>query len=562
MSTIDQSKAGTRPDVAPAPPAKADPETISLSGYEIGERYEPGTVETQDPSDPSKPHPRIGTPGQYPFTRGVHETMYRTRLWTMRQFAGFGSADDTNRRFKYLLENARGTKANTGLSTAFDLPTLMGRDSDDPLSAGEVGRCGVAIDTIEDMERLYADIPLEDVTVSQTINGPAAVIWAMYLAMARRRGFDWGRLGGTLQNDILKEFHSQNEFIYPPEPSVKLVVDTIEFQTRHVPRWNSVSISGYHIREAGSTATQELAFTLRDGMEYVEACMKRGLDVNAFGPRLSFFFNAHNEFFEEICKLRAARRIWAAAMKERYGATNERAWWMRTHVQTAGCSLTEQQPLNNIVRVAYQAMAGVLGGCQSLHTDSMDETLGLPTETAVRVALRTQQILAHETGVHRTVDPLGGSWFVEALTDQMETDANGIISEIDEMGGVVSGIHKGYFRRQIAEASYRFGQEMEAGDRIIVGVNAYHDGNEDHSVEILQIPHQVEIDQCDRLESFKRRRDADTVNRSLDAIRDAARKGENTMPALIEGAESGATLGEMVQAMADVYGRYTGGPEW
>jgi methylmalonyl-CoA mutase N-terminal domain/subunit len=559
MSTIDHSKAGTRPADAVAKP---DPETISLSGYEIAERYEPATVPTADAADPSRPHDRIGTPGAFPFTRGVHETMYRSRLWTMRQFAGFGSADDTNRRFKYLLENARGTKANTGLSTAFDLPTLMGRDSDDPLSAGEVGRCGVAIDTIEDMERLYADIPLEDVTVSQTINGPAAVIWAMYLAMARRRGFDWGKLGGTLQNDILKEFHSQNEFIYPPEPSVKLVVDTIEFQTNHVPRWNSISISGYHIREAGSTATQELAFTLRDGMEYVEAAMKRGLDVNAFGPRLSFFFNAHNEFFEEICKLRAARRIWAHAMRDRYGATNERAWWMRTHVQTAGCSLTEQQPLNNIVRVAYQAMAGVLGGCQSLHTDSMDETLGLPTETAVRVALRTQQILAHETGVHRTVDPLGGSWFVEALTDQMEADANAIIGEIDEMGGVVSGIHKGYFRRQIAEASYRFGQEMEAGDRIIVGVNAYQDGNDDHSVEILQISHQVEVEQCDRLEAFKKRRDADAVSRSLDAIRGACRGGENVMPALIEGAEAGATLGEMVQAMADVYGRYTGGPEW
>ena len=559
MSTIENSKAGTRPANAAAKP---DPETISLSGYEIAERYEPAAVPTVDAADPARTHERIGSPGAFPFTRGVHETMYRSRLWTMRQFAGFGSADDTNRRFKYLLENASGTKANTGLSTTFDLPTLMGRDSDDPLSAGEVGRCGVAIDTIEDMERLYADIPLEDVTVSQTINGPAAVIWAMYLAMARRRGFDWGKLGGTLQNDILKEFHSQNEFIYPPEPSVKLVVDTIEFQTNHVPRWNSISISGYHIREAGSSATQELAFTLRDWMEYVEAAMKRGLDVNAFGPRLSFFFNAHNEFFEEICKLRAARRIWAHAMRDRYGATNERAWWMRTHVQTAGCSLTEQQPLNNIVRVAYQAMAGVLGGCQSLHTDSMDETLGLPTETAVRVALRTQQILAHETGVHRTVDPLGGSWFVEALTDQMEADANAIIGEIDEMGGVVSGIHKGYFRRQIAEASYRFGQEMEAGDRIIVGVNAYQDGNDDHSVEILQISHQVEVEQCDRLEAFKKRRDADAVSRSLDAIRGACRSGENVMPALIEGAEAGATLGEMVQAMADIYGRYTGGPEW
>ena len=541
---------------------RPDPETVTLSGYAVAPLYGPETVETSDPSEPARPHDRIARPGEYPFTRGVHPTMYRSRLWTMRQFAGFGSADDTNRRFKYLLENAKGTKANTGLSTAFDLPTLMGRDSDDPLSAGEVGRCGVAIDTIDDMHRLYADIPVGDVTVSQTINGPACVIWAMYLAMARERGIDWTSLGGTLQNDILKEFHSQNEFIYPPEASVKLVVDTIEYAAKHLPRWNSVSISGYHIREAGSTATQELAFTLRDGMEYVEAAMSRGLDVDVFAPRLSFFFNAHNEFFEEICKLRAARRIWAKAMKERFGARSERSWWMRTHVQTAGCSLTEQQPLNNIVRVAYQAMAGVLGGCQSLHTDSMDETLGLPTETAVRVALRTQQILAHETGVHRTVDPLGGSWFVEGLTDRMEEDAGEIISNIDEMGGVVSGIHKGYFRRAIAEASYRTGQEMEAGDRIVVGVNAYPDGNEDHQVEILQIPDTVETVQCDRLDGYRAGRDADAAARALDDIRAAARAGDNIMDSLVAGSLARCTLGEMVQSMADVYGRYSGGPEW
>lgn len=540
----------------------SDPELVTISGYEVDGCYGPGTVDTTVDGDPTVPAERIGVPGQFPFTRGIHEEMYRKRLWTMRQFAGFGSADDTNARFKYLLENAKGTKANTGLSTAFDLPTLMGRDSDDPLAAGEVGRCGVAIDTIDDMERLYADIPIEKVTVSQTINGPACVIWALYLAMAKQRGIAISELGGTLQNDILKEFHSQNEFIYPPEASVKLVVDTIEYASLHCPKWNSVSISGYHIREAGSTAVQELAFTLRDGMEYVEAAIARGLDVDAFAPRLSFFFNAHNEFFEEICKLRAARRIWANAMRERFGAKNERSWWMRTHVQTAGCSLTEQQPLNNIVRVAYQAMAGVLGGGQSLHTDSMDETLGLPTETAVRVALRTQQILAHETGVHRTVDPLGGSWYVEALTDQMENDANAIFTEIDDMGGVVEGIHRGYFRRAIAEASYRFGQEMEAGDRIIVGVNAYTDGNEENPVEILQIPHQIEVDQCDRLERFRRERDGDAVARALDAIRSAARDGQNVMDSLVEGALQKCTMGEMVQAMADVYGRYTGGPEW
>lgn len=558
--TASQPTAATK-TAAPAKPA-VDPETVTLSGYVIDERYGPRSVQVNDPADASRPHPRIGEPGQFPFTRGVHSTMYRSRLWTMRQFAGFGSADDTNRRFKYLLENAKGTKANTGLSTAFDLPTLMGRDSDDPLSAGEVGRCGVAISTIEDMHRLYADIPVGEVTVSQTINGPAAVIWAMYLAMAKERGIPWSSVGGTLQNDILKEFHAQNEFIYPPEASVKLVVDTIEFAAQHLPKWNSVSISGYHIREAGSTATQELAFTLRDGMEYVEACMKRGMAVDAFAPRLSFFFNSHNEFFEEICKLRAARRIWAHAMRDRYGARHERSMLMRTHVQTAGCSLTEQQPLNNIVRVAYQAMAGVLGGCQSLHTDSMDETLGLPTETAVRVALRTQQILAHETGVHRTVDPLGGSWYVEALTDQMEKDANQYIREIDDMGGVVAGVHKGYFRRQIAEASYRFGQEMEAGDRLVVGMNAYTEGNEGHQVEILQIPHAVETEQCDRLARFRRERSADGVKRALDGIRASARAGQNVMPALVDGALAKCTLGEMVQAMADVYGRYSGGPEW
>jgi methylmalonyl-CoA mutase N-terminal domain/subunit len=560
-NTSDHANVNVNVQQAASPARAVNPEAVTLSGYEVEQQYGPN-ISTTDAKDSTKPHARIGQPGEFPFTRGVHQTMYRNRLWTMRQFAGFGSADDTNKRFKYLLDNAKGTKANTGLSTAFDLPTLMGRDSDDPLAAGEVGRCGVAICTIDDMHRLYADIPVGDVTVSQTINGPACVIWAMYLAMAKQRGISWDSLGGTLQNDILKEFHSQNEFIYPPEASVKLVVDTIEFAAQNTPKWNSVSISGYHIRESGSTATQELAFTLRDGMEYVEACLQRGLDVDSFAPRLSFFFNSHNEFFEEICKLRAARRIWANAMRFRFGAKQERSWLMRTHVQTAGCSLTEQQPMNNIVRVAYQALAGVLGGCQSLHTDSMDETLGLPTEAAVRVALRTQQILAHETGVHRTVDPLGGSWFVEALTDRMETDANEFIKEIDDMGGVVAGIHKGYFRRQIAEASYRFGQEMEAGDRVIVGVNAYPEGNEDRQMEILQIPHEVESQQNDRLAKFRSERNADLAKKGLDGIRAAARAGQNVMPSLVQASLDRCTLGEMVQAMADVYGRYAGGPEW
>lgn len=579
--TLAMTTAPTRgtppvPGASAAPASeRIDPQAVTISGLVLDPCYGPpslGGSSISGMAESLKHAERdLASPGQFPYTRGLFPQGYRTRLWTMRQFAGFGSADDTNKRFKYLLSQAKGTSANTGLSTAFDLPTLMGRDSDDGLSVGEVGRCGVAIDTIEDMHRLYADIPVGEVTVSQTINGPAAVIWAMYLAMAKQRGIPWDTLGGTLQNDILKEFHSQNEFIYPPEASVKLVVDTIEFQSRHVPRWNSVSISGYHIREAGSTAAQELAFTLRDGMEYVEACLARGLDIDDFAPRLSFFFNSHNEFFEEICKLRAARRIWARMMKDRYGAKSPRSWFMKTHVQTAGCSLTEQQPLNNIVRVAYQAMAAVLGGCQSLHTDSMDETLGLPTEQAVTVALRTQQILAHETGVTRVTDPLGGSWFVEALTDKIEAEALDYIASIDAMGGgpwpkgrsgVVEGINRGYFRRQIAEASYRFSEECEAGDRLIVGVNAYRDENEERPIEILQIGHDVEEQQVARLTDFKRRRDAKGVEAALEAIREAARRDRNVMPALVDGALANCTLGEMVQAMADVYGRYTGGPEW
>ncbi len=576
MTTADNTRL-TKETASKPTNYKPDPNAVTISGIELDPNYTP------DSSPESLKHidRDIAEAGRFPYTRGLFPKGYRTRLWTMRQFAGFGSADDTNQRFKYILNAGKTTKtkANTGLSTAFDLPTLMGRDSDDALSLGEVGKCGVAIDTIEDMHRLYADIPIDQVTVSQTINAPACVIWAMYLAMAKQRGIDWSTLGGTLQNDILKEFHAQNEFIYPPEASTKLVVDTIEFQSQHLPKWNSVSISGYHIREAGSSATQELAFTLRDGMEYVEACLIRGLDIEQFAPRLSFFFNAHNEFFEEIAKLRAARRIWARMMRDRYGAQNERSWFMKTHVQTAGCSLTEQQPLNNIVRVAYQAMAAVLGGCQSLHTDSMDETLGLPTEQAVTVALRTQQILAHETGVTRTTDPLGGSWFMESLTDTVEAEALSYIADIDDMGrgpwkpehasttaiddgGVVRGIHKGYFRRQIAEASYRFSEECENHDRIIVGVNEYVDNEEERPIDILTIPDSVETEQVERLSEFKKRRDADGVNRALDAIREAARNNDNVMPTLVEGALANCTMGEMVQAMADVYGRYTGGPEW
>jgi methylmalonyl-CoA mutase, N-terminal domain len=577
-----------------------DPQAVTISGIVLDPVYGPEHL----PESLKHIDRDIGEPGAFPYTRGLFPQGYRTRLWTMRQFAGFGSADDTNERFKYLLAAAStSTKANTGLSTAFDLPTLMGRDSDDALCLGEVGKCGVAIDTIADMHRLYADIPIDSVTVSQTINGPAAAIWAMYLGMALQRGIDLNSLGGTLQNDILKEFHAQNEFIYPPEPSVKLVVDTIEFQAKQVAKWHSVSISGYHIREAGSTAPQELAFTLRDGMEYVEACLMRGMDIDEFAPRLSFFFNSHNEFFEEIAKLRAARRIWARRMRDVYGAKNPKSWYMKTHVQTAGCSLTEQQPLNNIVRVAYQAMAGVLGGCQSLHTDSMDETLGLPTEQAVTVALRTQQILAHETGVTRTVDPLGGSWFVESLTDRVEAEALAFIDEIDNMasgcwpackthwagehgGGVVAGINRGYFRRQIAEASYRFSEECEAGDRVIVGLNEYIDDDEKRPIDILMIGEEVETEQVAALTEFKRKRDPALVRAALDRLRTTCRDGDpgsegsasdscypdsagalgldehNVMPSLVNASLAGCTLGEMTLAMADIYGRYSGGPEW
>lgn len=578
-ASSSSSRPSTSASGLPAAP-KLDPHAVTISGVVLEPSYGPNTPGGMPKSlTPERRQSDLPEPGMFPYTRGLFEQGYRTRSWTMRQFAGFGSAADTNNRFKYLLAQAGAKGTNTGLSTAFDLPTLMGRDSDDPLAAGEVGKCGVAICTIEDMHRLYADIPVDKVSVSQTINAPAAIIWAMYLAMAKQRGIDWSTLSGTSQNDICKEFHAQNEFIYPPEPSVKLVVDTMEFASKHVPKWHPISISGYHIREAGSTATQELAFTLRDGMEYVEAAIERGLDVDSFGPRLSFFFNSHNEFFEEICKLRAARRIWARMMRDRYGAKKDKSWFMKTHVQTAGCSLTEQQPMNNIVRVAFQAMAAVLGGCQSLHTDSMDETLGLPTEQAVTVALRTQQILAHETGVTRVGDPLGGSWFIENLTDKMEADALGIIAEIDAMGGgpfkldangkniggrqgVVHGINRGYFRRSIAEAAYRFSEECEAKDRIVVGLNEYTDANEKRQIDILQIPHTVEVEQCERLAAFKARRDKTLVNKSLDAIRKAARADQNVMPMLVEGALNNCSLGEMVQAMADVYGRYTGGPEW
>ncbi|NUQ50466.1 MAG: methylmalonyl-CoA mutase, partial [Phycisphaerae bacterium] len=473
----------------PAP--STDPTTIS--GLPIKQVYTPediGHIEFLD---------EIGHPGQFPYTRGIHADMYRTKVWTMRQFAGFGSAAQTNERFKYLLEHGQ-----TGLSTAFDLPTLMGRDSDDPLSLGEVGKCGVAISSLEDMRVLFDGIRLDQVSTSMTINAPAAILLAFYICVARDQGVPLSKLRGTLQNDILKEFHAQNEFVFPPGPSVKLVVDTIEYGTQHMPQWNTVSVSGYHIREAGATAVQELAFTLADGICYVQESIKRGLDVDAFAPRLSFFWDVHNEFFEEVAKFRAARRMWARIMRDRFGAKSERSWWLRTHAQTAGVSLTEQQPLVNVIRVAYQALAAVLGGTQSLHTNSMDETLALPTEQAVKVALRTQQIIAEETGVTRTVDPLGGSYFVEALTSEVEKRAWEIIEHVDELGGVLPAIEQGYFRRSIADSSHRFGQEFDAGQRVMVGVNKYVDDDYER-IPTLVIDESVEREQVARLRAMRAR---------------------------------------------------------
>jgi methylmalonyl-CoA mutase N-terminal domain/subunit len=492
----------------------------------------------------------VGYPGQYPFTRGIHPTGYRGKLWTMRMFAGFGSAEETNARFKYLLEQGQ-----TGLSIAFDMPTLYGRDTDHPLVEGEFGKCGVAVSSLADMEILLADLPLDQVSTSMTINSPAAMIWAMYLVVAEKRGIPWSKLRGTIQNDILKEYIAQNEYIFPPEPSMRLVVDTIEFATRHVPQWNPISVSGYHIREAGSTAVQELAFTLADGFAYVEAALERGLDIDEFAPRISFFFNAHNDFFEEIAKYRAARRIWARAMRERYGAKNERSWWLRFHTQTAGCSLTAQQPEINIVRTAIQALAAVLGGTQSLHTNSMDEALALPSEKAVTIALRTQQIIAYESGVANTVDPLGGSYFVEALTDRMEREAQHIFDAINAQGGVIAAIRNGYFHREIADAAYRYQQEIDRGERIIVGVNAFQD-DEPITIPILQMDPEGEKRHLERLNRVRRDRDQELVKRRLAELRAAAQGTENMMPAILECVRAYCTLGEMCDVLREVFGVY------
>ncbi|MCS6888601.1 methylmalonyl-CoA mutase family protein [Chloroflexus sp.] len=492
----------------------------------------------------------VGYPGQYPFTRGIHPTGYRGKLWTMRMFAGFGSAEETNARFKYLLEQGQ-----TGLSIAFDMPTLYGRDTDHPLVEGEFGKCGVAVSSLADMEILLDGLPLDQVSTSMTINSPAAMIWAMYLVVAEKRGIPWNQLRGTIQNDILKEYIAQNEYIFPPEPSMRLVVDTIEFATRHVPQWNPISVSGYHIREAGSTAVQELAFTLADGFAYVEAALERGLDIDEFAPRISFFFNAHNDFFEEIAKYRAARRIWARAMRERYGAKNERSWWLRFHTQTAGCSLTAQQPEINIVRTAIQALAAVLGGTQSLHTNSMDEALALPSEKAVTIALRTQQIIAYESGVANTVDPLGGSYFVEALTDRMEREAQAIFDAINAQGGVIAAIRNGYYHREIADAAYRYQQEIDRGERIIVGVNAFQ-ADEPLEIPILQMDPEGEKRHLERLNRVRRERDQALVARRLAELRAAAQGAENMMPAILNCVRAYCTLGEMCDVLREVFGVY------
>jgi len=518
-------------------------EFTTVSSYPIRRLYTPADLADWDRERD------LGFPGQPPYTRGIHPTMYRGRLWTMRQFAGFGTAADTNQRFSYLLAHGQ-----TGLSTAFDLPTLMGYDSDHPLSEGEVGKCGVAISSLEDMETLFDQIPLGDVTTSMTINSPAAVIWAMYLAVAEKQGADWKKISGTIQNDILKEYIAQKEYIYPPEPSMRLVIDTFEFGMKHTPKFNVISISGYHIREAGSTAIQELAFTLRDGIEYVDWGLRRGMKVDEFVPQLSFFFNAHNDFFEEIAKYRAARRIWYKTMTERYGAKNQRTWALRFHSQTAGCSLTAQQPYNNVVRTAIQALAAVLGGTQSLHTNSLDEAWALPTEFAATLALRTQQIIAHESGVTNTVDPLGGSYFVEALTNEVERGAWEYIERIDALGGMVAAIERGYPQREIAEASYRYQMAVDRKEKIIVGVNEY--AVEEQPIEILQIDESVAKRQAERLKKLRTTRSNDEVKRRLAALRKAAEGTENLMPFIFEAVKAYATLGEICDAMREVFGTY------
>ncbi len=524
-------------------------EFISTSSEPINRLYTPLDVADMDYARD------LGLPGEYPFTRGIHPTMHRGKLWTMRMFAGFGTAEETNARFKYLLEQGQ-----TGLSIAFDLPTLMGYDTDAPEALGEFGKCGVAVSSLKDMEILLKDIPLDKVSTSMTINSPAAVLWAMYIATAEKQGVRPDQLRGTIQNDILKEYIAQKEYIFPPEPSMRLVVDTMEFGSKYVPKWNTISISGYHIREAGATAAQELAFTLADGMEYVRWGMARGMDVDTFAPRLSFFFNAHNDFFEEIAKYRAARRIWAREMRETFGAKNPRSWLMRFHTQTAGCSLTAQQPEINVVRVAIQALAAVLGGTQSLHTNSLDEALALPSEKAVTTALRTQQIIAEESGVANTVDPLGGSFYVEALTNRLEKQAYDYFRRIEELGGVLPAIEKGFFQSEISDSAYRYQREIDEGVRKIVGVNAYAD-DLPLSIPLLEMdPHGYDR-QVNRLKELRKTRDQGRVGQALDRLRIACQGTENTMPYILDAVRAYATLGEIIGVMREVFGTYQE-PTW
>jgi len=515
----------------------------NLSGTEIKNIYTPEDIEHLEYNKD------IGFPGEYPFLRGVHSTMHRGRLWTMRQFAGFGSAEETNERYKYLLEHGE-----TGLSVAFDYPTLYGYDTDNLLARGEFGKCGVAISSLKDMEILFDGIPVDDVTTSMTINGPAAIVWAMYVANAENRGISKKIIGGTIQNDILKEYIAQKSFIFPPEPSMRLIVDTFEYGFKQVPRWNTISISGYHIREAGSTAVQELAFTLGDGIEYVKAAMKRGLDIDKFAPRLSFFFNAHNDFFEEIAKYRAARRIWAKELKK-LGAKKTRSLLMRFHTQTAGCTLTAQQPEINIVRVTLQALAAVLGGTQSLHTNSMDEALALPSEKAVRIALRTQQIIAEESGVTDTIDPLGGSYYIEWLTDKMEEETYRYFDKVEKFGGVIPAIEKGFFQREIAESAYRYQKEIDENKRIVVGVNDYKT-DEELSIPILRMDEKGEQRQINRLKKLRRERNQSKFDRNLKRLKKAAEGDGNLMPYILDSVHGYATLGETCDVLREVFGEY------
>lgn len=518
-------------------------EYTTISGKEIKELYTPLDL---DGFDYLK---QLSFPGEYPYTRGIHPTMYRGRLWTMRQFSGFGTAEDTNKRYKYLLSHGQ-----TGLSVAFHLPTLMGFDSDHPLAQGEIGKCGVAIDSLADMEILFNEIPLDKISTSMTINAPAAVLWAMYIAVAEKQGVSPKVISGTIQNDILKEYIAQKTFIFPPEPSMKLIVDTFEYGSQEVPRWNTISISGYHIREAGSTAVQELAFTLRDGIEYVEWAQERGLDVEEFVPRLSFFFNAHNDFFEEVAKFRAARKIWAEVMKERFRAKDQRCGWLRFHTQTSGVSLMAQQPYNNVVRVAIQALAAVLGGSQSLHTNSLDETYALPSEEAVTIALRTQQIIAHESGVINCIDPLGGSYYIEKLTDEMERDAKEYIRKIDDMGGMVKAIELGFPQKEIADSAYWYQKAVEKKEKIIVGVNAYK--MEHKPIPFLKIDETVAKLHMARLRDVKKTRNNAQVGKKILDLKKAASDKQNLMPYILSCVKSYATLGEIMDSLREVYGEY------